>query len=165
MNLSAQNFTLLMVNDDEDTCILTQQVVQMLTHEETRFHLNFRCVETGLQLVEYLEPITPHKQPTDYPQPDLILLDLNMPQMDGIETLTWLKQNAQFSKIPVVMFSSSDHPDEIQKCYELGANCYIRRPVTLESLIRILQSLLHYWFNIVQLPSYGSPNLYPMDCP
>ncbi|MCW6037837.1 response regulator [Spirulina subsalsa FACHB-351] len=165
MNLTPQNFTLLMVNDDEDTCILTQQVIQMLTHQETRFHLNFRCVETGLQLVEYLEPVTPHNPTIDYPQPDLILLDLNMPAMNGIETLMWLKQNPKFSKIPVVIFSSSDHPDDIKQCYELGANCYIRKPLVFESFINILQSIVYYWFNIVQLPSYTSPDLYQIDYP
>ncbi len=85
-------------------------------------------------------------------RPDLILLDLNMPGMDGHEFLGTVKTDAQFKMIPVVILTSSDHPEDIARSYELHCSGYIRKPVGIGGLTALMQGLETYWVKTVELP-------------
>jgi two-component system response regulator len=85
-------------------------------------------------------------------RPGIILLDLNMPGMDGRRTLEIIKKNKDFRKIPVVILTTSNDERDVRVCYELGANTYIQKPVDLDGLISAIKRLKEYWFEIAILP-------------
>jgi two-component system response regulator len=85
-------------------------------------------------------------------QPGLILLDLNMPGLDGRRVLAILKGDNEFRKIPVVVLTTSSDDRDIDECYQLGANTYIQKPVDLDGLFAAIQRLKDYWFEIALLP-------------
>ncbi|MGR6468554.1 response regulator [Rhizobium sp. PAMB 3182] len=85
-------------------------------------------------------------------KPGLILLDLNMPGMDGRQLLTHLKQREDTRKTPVVILTTSDDERDVDACYQLGANTYIQKPVNLDGLFAAVQRLKEYWFEIAILP-------------
>ena len=82
----------------------------------------------------------------------LILLDLNMPGLDGRKTLEIIKQNQALKKIPVVILTTSDDERDVKACYELGANTYVQKPVDFDGLIAAVKRLKQYWFEIALLP-------------
>ena len=89
---------------------------------------------------------------TDQPAPDLILLDLNLPRMSGRELLAELKRHERLRSIPVVILSSSDAEQEIARSYELGAACYLVKPVGLREFQEVVRSVERFWLNLVRLP-------------
>ncbi|KZN40915.1 response regulator [Pseudoalteromonas luteoviolacea] len=106
-----------------------------------------RC-EDGQEALEYLnEPWS-----EEHLKPAIILLDLNLPGLDGRHVLKKIKQDRRFSNIPVVVLTTSDDEKDIAECYELGANTYIQKPVKLDSLFEAIQKLKDYWFQIAILP-------------
>ena len=86
------------------------------------------------------------------PRPDLILLDLNLPRMSGREVLAEIKKFAELRSIPVVVLTSSDAEVDILQSYDLGASCYITKPVDLDSFLTIVSKLEDFWFTVVKLP-------------
>ncbi len=118
-----------------------------------QMHNGFRFVEDGEELMDYLRRRGKYTDPSDSPLPELILLDLNMPRKDGREALQEIRADSQFRHLPVVVLTTSDDDDDIYRSYNLGANSYIRKPVTFEGLIELMQKLGDYWFGIVQLPT------------
>lgn len=87
--------------------------------------------------------------------PGIILLDLNMPGLDGRKTLEIIKRTPELKKIPVVVLTTSDDERDIRACYEMGANTYIQKPVDFDGLITALKRLKEYWFEIALLPKEG----------
>ncbi len=90
------------------------------------------------------------------PRPDIILLDLNLPRMDGRELLAVIKADADLRRIPVVILTTSAAEQDILKSYNLHANCFITKPVDLEQFIAVVRSVEDFWFTIVRLPPNGA---------
>ena len=88
----------------------------------------------------------------DAPRPDIILLDLNMPKMDGRAVLQQLKANPQLLTIPVVVLTTSDAEEDVLRSYELHANCYVQKPVDLEKFMSIVGLIENFWLSAVRLP-------------
>jgi CheY-like chemotaxis protein len=86
------------------------------------------------------------------PRPDLILLDLNLPGKSGFEVLREIKADPDLKRIPVVVLTASEAEEDIVKSYDLHANCYIAKPVTLESFLQIVRSIESFWLTLVKLP-------------
>lgn len=86
------------------------------------------------------------------PRPDLVILDLNLPRMDGRELLKEIKSDPQLKRIPVVILTTSGAEEDILKTYELHANCYVSKPVDLDKFAAITRSIENFWFTIVKLP-------------
>ena len=86
------------------------------------------------------------------PKPGLILLDLNMPGLDGRKTLQAIKQTNALKRIPVVILTTSNDDRDVSGCYEMGANTYIQKPVDFDGLISAIKELKEYWFSIALLP-------------
>jgi two-component system, response regulator len=84
--------------------------------------------------------------------PGLILLDLNMPGIDGKEFLALIKQSMHFRRIPIVVLTTSVYEEDVETCYELGASTYIQKPVEFERLVATIQHINDYWFGIAILP-------------
>lgn len=139
--------TILMADDDEDDRMLAAEALgqNKLTNE-------LRFVEDGAELLDYLCCRGRYADPRDAPRPGLILLDLNMPRMDGREALKQIKADAELRTIPVVVLTTSQAPEDIAQMYELGVNSFINKPVTFDGLVQVMQGLTEYWFQIVRLP-------------
>lgn len=148
MSKEMEPIVILMADDDPDDRLLTQEAL-----EESRLINDLRFVEDGEQLLDYLFRRNQYVDTVKYPKPDLILLDLNMPRLDGREALKILKQDVELRQIPVVILTTSKAEEDILRTYKLGANSYITKPVSFEGLVEVAQSLGRYWFTIVRLPT------------
>jgi two-component system, response regulator len=137
---------ILMADDDADDRMLTRDALL-----ESRLGNPFREVEDGQELMDYLRR-TGKYATTDAPRPGLILLDLNMPRMDGRQALEQIKKDPNLRHIPVVMLTTSKMDEDILSSYGLGANSFITKPVTFDRLVEIVRTLGSYWFDIVELP-------------
>ncbi len=149
MSNNPRSITILMADDDEDDRRLTREAL-----EEGRLVNDLRFVENGEELLEYLRHEGAYAS-REAPRPGLILLDLNMPKMDGRTALDTIKRDPELRAIPVVVLTTSKADEDIYESYDLGVNSYIVKPVTFEALVDILQTLEKYWFEIVELPSNG----------
>ncbi|MBL0689621.1 MAG: response regulator [Pseudoalteromonas sp.] len=140
--------TILMADDDEDDRLLTQDALA-----ESRVLNELHFVEDGVELLEYLERKGKFVDKSISPRPGLILLDLNMPRMDGREALEAIKANPNLKGIPVVILTTSKQEEDMVKGYNLGAASYITKPVTFDGLVELMKTLGKYWVEFVELPS------------
>ena len=137
-----------MADDDEDDRLLTQDALA-----ESRVLNELHFVEDGVELLEYLERKGKFEDKTVSPRPGLILLDLNMPRMDGREALEAIKANPNLKGIPVVILTTSKQEEDMVKGYNLGAASYITKPVTFDGLVDLMKTLGKYWVEFVELPT------------
>ncbi len=137
-----------MADDDEDDRLLTQDALA-----ESRVLNELHFVEDGVELLEYLERRGKFEDKLLSPRPGLILLDLNMPRMDGREALEAIKANPNLKGIPVVILTTSKQEEDMVKGYNLGAASYITKPVTFDGLVDLMKTLGKYWVEFVELPS------------
>jgi two-component system response regulator len=137
---------ILVAEDDSDDKFLLQTIF-----EEKSFNIPLEFVSNGVELLDYLNKIKQDEQNLSYPA--FILLDLNMPKMDGRQALKILKENASFKKIPVIVFSTTKNDIEIKRCYELGANTYVVKPSNFESLSNTIEHISTYWINVAEIPT------------
>ena len=147
MNPSAKSIVILMADDDADDRLLAKDA---LTECSLSNELHF--VENGEELLDYLLRRGRYTSLGDAPRPGLILLDLNMPKKDGREALKEIKADPELRKIPVVVLTTSRADTDIGRIYELGANSFISKPVSFDSLVDVMKILGRYWFEIVELP-------------
>jgi len=137
---------ILMADDDADDRLLAQDALA-----ECKLPNELHFVENGDELLDYLHRRGKYSQ-TSAPRPGLILLDLNMPRKDGREALREIKADPELKRIPVIVLTTSKADTDISKIYDLGANSFISKPVTFDSLVRVMNILGNYWFQIVELP-------------
>jgi CheY-like chemotaxis protein len=140
--------TILICDDDEDDRMLTQQAL-----EDAHISNALRFVEDGEQLLDYLYQRGAFAGETGAaPRPGLILLDLNMPTMDGREALRQIKRDPTLHDIPVVVLTTSSLDEDVIRSYRLGVNSFITKPVTFSGLVEAMNVLGRYWLEIVELP-------------
>jgi CheY-like chemotaxis protein len=144
----ARCVTILMADDDEDDRMFAASALA-----ESRLANDFRTVENGEELLDYLHHTAQYSGPGTSPRPHVILLDLNMPRMDGREALERIKADPSLRHIPVVILTTSSQEEDIYRSYLLGANSFIVKPVTFGGLVDVMRSLGNYWFQIVELPA------------
>ncbi|MDC8830702.1 response regulator [Alteromonas gilva] len=137
-----------MADDDEDDRLLAVDALK-----EGRILNNLKCVEDGVELLEYLRREGKYADPDSSPRPSLILLDLNMPRMDGREALEQLKADPKLRSIPVVILTTSKEEEDMLRGYDMGAASYITKPVNFEGLVDLMQALGRYWIEFVELPN------------
>ena len=147
MRSNLKPITILMADDDAEDRQLTKEAF-----EENRLKNDLRFVENGEQLLDYLNRRGKYEDPESSPRPGLILLDLNMPRMDGREALQEIKADPRFKSIRVVVMTTSQADEDIAQTYNLSASSYIMKPVTFEGLLEVIRVLGKYWLEIVQLP-------------
>lgn len=139
--------TILLADDDADDRMMAREAL-----EESRLANDFRYVEDGEQLMDYLYRRGKYTSESDSPRPGLILLDLNMPRMDGREALKEIKADPVLRSIPIVVLTTSKAEEDIYRTYDLGVNSFITKPVTFAGLVDVMAALGRYWFEIVELP-------------
>ncbi len=107
-----------------------------------------RIARDGQEVIDYLSGSPPFSDPVAYPLPALLLLDLKLPVVSGFELLEWLRKEPHLRQMIIVVFSSSEAPDDINRAYRLGANSYIIKPSAPEDLVGLVRQLQDYWLNI-----------------
>ncbi len=144
---SKNKVVILMADDDEDDLLMTRDAFDI-----SRLNNQFLFVKDGVELMEYLRRQGNFSDPSTSPKPGLILLDLNMPLMDGREALKEIKSDPELRSIPVVVLTTSCAEEDIIKTYEYGVNSFITKPVTFQGLVEVIKQTGIYWFEIVELP-------------
>jgi CheY-like chemotaxis protein len=135
---------ILIADDDDD-----DQMMMKSAFEDTGFDGTVCSVSNGEALLEFLRNIGTNDA---CPKPHLILLDLNMPRKDGREVLREIRKNQLLARIPVVVYSTSSNPADVAFCYDHGANSFISKPSSYETLMKIAALLQEYWLRTVLLP-------------
>jgi chemotaxis family two-component system response regulator Rcp1 len=136
---------ILLVEDNPGDVRLTREALK-----EGKVLNTLQVVGDGITALEYLKHEGRYAKA---PHPDIILLDLNLPRMDGRELLAKIKSDHNLRRIPVVILTTSKSEEDILKSYDLHANCYITKPVDLDQFITVVKSVEEFWFTIVKLPS------------
>jgi len=147
MSAEARPITILIADDDADDRLMASEAL-----EESRLANDLRFVEDGEELLDYLYHRGRFAAAGESPRPGLILLDLNMPRMDGREALREIKGDPALRSIPVVVLTTSKAEEDIYRTYDLGVNSFITKPVQFEGLVEVMRTLGKYWFEIVELP-------------
>ncbi len=136
---------ILLVEDNEGDADLAKEALSSNKLRNSLF-----WVDNGEKAVAFINKEGEYK---NAPRPDLIILDLNLPRMDGREVLKYLKNNDKFKMIPVVILTTSNSEIDILKSYSLHANCYITKPLDLNRFIEVVESIKGFWLSIVKLPN------------
>jgi two-component system response regulator len=135
---------ILLVEDDQGDIELTRE-----GFAAGKLLVNLHTVDDGIKALRFLRNEGPY---ADAVRPDIILLDLNLPRMDGREALKEIKGDARLRSIPVVVLTTSEADTDIIKCYDLGASCYISKPVGFDDFLKVVHSLEEFWFTVVKMP-------------
>ena len=145
LNLSGARFAeVLLVEDNKHDVILTQQAFK-----QSRMAIHLHHVKNGLDCMSFLRKAGEYE---NAPTPDLILLDLNMPIMDGREVLEEISRDEALSHLPVVILTTSEDEKDVYKMYRLRCSSYIVKPIDFNQFLRVVKELGEYWFTVVVLP-------------
>ncbi len=135
---------ILLVEDNPADVMLTRAAL-----EEAKFANELHVARDGEEAMRFLRREGEHAQA---PRPDLVLLDLNLPRMDGREVLAEFKSDPELKRIPVVVLTTSAHEEDILRAYDTHANAYITKPVNLDCFVKAAKSLENFWIGLVRLP-------------
>jgi chemotaxis family two-component system response regulator Rcp1 len=141
---SASPLQVLLVEDSPGDVRLTQEAFR-----EANRRIVLHVASDGVEAMAFLRREDPHR---NAPRPDLILLDLNLPRMDGREVLAHIKGDNELMTIPTVILTTSDAEADIVKSYELHANCYLSKPVQLAAFELLVKSINDFWLTTAKLP-------------
>jgi CheY-like chemotaxis protein len=145
--MAIEKFRILLIDDNPGDAHLTRMALR-----EAKIHSELDHVIDGVEALEYLRR---QGRFADRPRPHLLLLDLNMPRMDGRQFLAELKRDEALRSLPVVVLTTSDVERDVASSYDLGAAGYITKPVVYDGLVEALRRLEGYWFALVRLPEMG----------
>ena len=141
---------ILLVEDNQDDY---EAAVRSL--KKSHFLNPVHWCKNGQEALDYLYKEGSYANDPDVKTPDLILLDLNMPGVDGRQVLKRLKGDTEKRSIPVVVLTTSKDSKDVEKCYEIGASTYIQKPVDFEGLTQAIRTMKEYWFGVAILPHKG----------
>lgn len=145
INQKMDSIEILLVEDSLGDARLTIEALK-----ENKVLNTINHVTDGVKALDFLYQ---RGQYSDATRPDLILLDLNMPKMDGREVLEKIKQDEKLKRIPVVILTTSQADEDIIKSYDLNANCYISKPVDLDQFMAVIKSIKSFWLSVVKYPN------------
>jgi CheY-like chemotaxis protein len=148
----SRKLVILVAEDDPNDLELLRHVVS-----DHGVEVNFQSAHDGEQVISYLRGESPFADRVIYPIPDIVVLDLKMPRVNGFEVLEWLRQQPGLARIPVVVLSGSGLETDIEEAYRLGANTYFTKPGQLAELRKIIGTLIDYWRRS-QRPSITPPD-------
>lgn len=144
--MNEKTFVVLMAEDDEHDIIATKRA-----WKAGQMANPLHIVNNGEECLEYLERRGAYSDPVSSPRPGILLLDINMPRMDGLETLQRIRANEQFRSLPVVMLTTSKAEEDRMRSYALGANAYIVKPIGFDNFAEAIRTINLFW-KLVALP-------------
>jgi CheY-like chemotaxis protein len=152
--IPSRPLTILLADDDEEDRELARDALQ-----DSRLANEMKFVVDGQDLLDYLRHEGRWTEESS-PRPGIILLDLNMPKMDGREALAEIKADEDLKRIPIVVLTTSKDEADVLSTYDLGVSSFITKPVTFGGLVDVMRTWTQYWFEIVELPN-GEPHGQP----
>ena len=145
LNVNGRPVEILLVEDNMGDVRLTQEAFK-----DSKIINNVSYVLDGVEAIKYLKREGEHKNAV---RPDVILLDLNLPKKDGREVLGEIKKDDNLKRIPVIILTVSKNEVDIMKTYDLHANCFITKPISVDKFFSVVKTIEDFWFTIVKLPS------------
>lgn len=142
--MTGKPIEVLLVEDNPGDVRLTVEAMK-----EAKVMNSLSVATDGEEALAFLRGEAPFQ---NAPRPDLVLLDLNLPKVDGRQVLAEIKKDESLRRIPIVILTTSRAEEDVLRMYDLHANCYITKPVDLEQFERVVKSISEYWFQIVRLP-------------
>jgi CheY-like chemotaxis protein len=143
--MNDSNYTILLVEDEENDATLVRMAFQ-----KNKILNPVQWVGDGLEAIAYLNGEGIYADRGLYPFPEVLILDLKMPRMGGLELLTWIRENPEYRVIPTIIMTSSRQDRDVEKAYELGANTYMVKPASFEELAKIVKLAHEYWASSVK---------------
>lgn len=147
----------LLIEDSPGDVRLTQEAFR-----ESNIPIRLHVAIDGIEAMSFLRREAPY---ADAPHPDLILLDLNLPKMDGRQVLTLIKKDDGLKTIPTVILTTSEAEQDIVASYQLQANCYLSKPVQLDTFEHLVKGISDFWFTKVKLPHRGRSDAISTETP
>ncbi len=138
---------ILLVEDNPDDCEAT-----LRSFKKNRFTNSIHWCRTGKDALDYLRQTGAYAESPEVQAPDIVLLDLNMPGLDGRQVLQIVKSDEALKSIPVIILTTSRDSKDVDQCYAFGANTYIQKPVNFEELTQSIGAMKSYWFDVAVLP-------------
>jgi CheY-like chemotaxis protein len=135
---------ILLVEDDPGDVRLTREALK-----EGKVRNSLTVARDGVEALQILRREGAHAKAA---RPDVILLDLNLPRMDGREVLKAIKSDEKLKRIPVVVLTTSNADEDVVKSYELQANCYVTKPIDLDQFMKVVKTISEFWLEVVRLP-------------
>jgi len=142
--------TILLVEDNQSDVFLVERAFQ-----KARLPHLLQVVEDGDQAVAYLSGAGPYADRSRFPLPLFVLLDLKLPRKSGFEVLEWLRRQPAIRRVPVVVLSSSDHLEDVNRAYDTGANSYVVKVADPVAVAELARAIEQYWVNLNQQPELG----------
>ncbi len=136
---------ILLVDDDAGDVEMTRESLK-----NSKLHVHLSHVSDGQECMEYLRRTGKYEEAR---KPDMVLLDLNMPRKDGRQVLEEMKKDQYLKKIPTVILTTSGAEADVNQTYDLGANCYIKKPIDFEQFKKVVNEIADFWFTVVKLPN------------
>jgi CheY-like chemotaxis protein len=144
LKLMTEDSAILVVEDNEDDVFLMQRALASAGVGNPTF-----TVDTGAKAVDYLSGVAPYSDRRKYPLPAIVFLDLKLPLISGHEVLAWIRAQPQLEGLVVVVLTSSNEASDVRRCYSLGANSYLVKPLTAQQLINLGKAFNWSWFKPV----------------
>ena len=142
--------TILLVEDNQSDVFLVERAFQ-----KAKIPHLLRVVEDGEQAVAYLSGAGPYADRSRFPLPLFVLLDLKLPRKSGFEVLEWLRRQPTIRRVPVVILTSSDHLEDVNRAYDTGANSYVVKVADPTAVVELARAIEKYWVNLNQQPELG----------
>ena len=149
MDKNGKPIVILVADDDPDDRLMIKEAL-----EEARLVNGIDFVEDGVELMDYLQRRGSFADRPERSNPDLLLLDLNMPRKDGLEALQEIRADPNLRRIPVIVLTTSAAEEDVVQTYDLGASSFITKPVSFDDLVRTMKTTTDYWLQIVSLPQH-----------
>ncbi len=148
---TGRSINILLVEDNPGDVRLTEEALK-----EGKVNNSLSVARDGAEALAFLHKEGEFK---GKPTPDLILLDLNLPKLNGPEVLQRIKDEPDLKRIPVVVLTTSTAEQDVLKCYDLNANCFITKPVDLDQFFKVIRTIDEFWLNVVRLPERAGRTL------
>jgi len=148
--MARQAAAILLVEDSADDALLVSKAA-----EQTLGGVRLLRVPHGIAALQYLEGQGIYSDRTAYPFPEIVLLDLKMPEMDGFQVLRWIREHPKLKRLPVIVLTGSTLEDDSERAYENGANSYLVKPCDFSQLVETMKHFGEFWFGGTLLPNSG----------
>ena len=139
--------TILLVEDSEDDVFFMERAIKL-----TGGRINLKVAKDGQVAVDYLSGIREYADRKEYPLPSLVLLDLKLPRVPGLEVLRWIRSRVELQTTPVIILTSSGERADLERGYRLGANSFMVKPSEADDLVGLAKCLTDYWFKYNVFP-------------